>query len=515
MIFSSYPFVLLLLPAILVGCLALNRLGRGELAPWFLIAASFLFYAWWDWRLVWVLAASITVNLAIAASMERLRDSRLGTLLLLIAGISFNLLFLGYFKYTGFLANNLNVAIGTTLSFQDVVLPLGISFFTFQQIAYLVDLRCGHVTRHSLRDYVLFVSFFPQLIAGPIVRQHEMLPQLVAGRAGRLSPELFSQGLSIFVIGVAKKVLIADQIARYATPVFEAAAAGVSVPLVEAWGGALAYTFQIYFDFSAYSDMAVGLGLMVGVYLPINFNSPYKAQSLIEFWRRWHMTLSRFLRDYLYIPLAGNRKGPARRYLNIMIVMLLGGLWHGAGWTFVVWGGLHGMGLLINHAWRRLRGNLERPHPVYRAFCVVLTFGFVVVTWVVFRADDMSAAVNIVTGMAGMNGVVLPATYADHLGALAPVFKDWGVQFEAGYLYQGRSQVIWIVGLLAIVWVCPNTLAWAGYRPGAEDRGAVLPNVPSAIAWRPTIVWSLALSAIALTCLAYMSQVGEFLYFQF
>ena len=240
---------------------------------------------------------------------------------------------------------------------------------------------------------MLFVSFFPQLIAGPIVRHDEMIPQFAAGHSGRLRPERFAQGLSIFVIGVAKKVLIADQIASYATPMFEAAAAGVTIPFLEAWGGALAYTFRIYFDFSAYSDMAVGLGLIMGVRLPINFNSPYKAASPIDFWRRWHMTLSRFLRDYLYIPLGGNRKGPARRYLNLITVMLLGGFWHGAGWTFVVWGGLHGVGLPVNHAWHRLCGDSRRPRPAaYRALCVIATFGFVVVTWVVFRAEDMASA---------------------------------------------------------------------------------------------------------------------------
>ena len=363
---------------------------------------------------------------------------------------------------------------------------------------------------------MLFVSFFPQLIAGPIVRHDEMIPQFAAGHSGRLRPELFAQGLSIFVIGVAKKVLIADQIASYATPMFEAAAAGVTIPFLEAWGGALAYTFRIYFDFSAYSDMAVGLGLIMGVRLPINFNSPYKAASPIDFWRRWHMTLSRFLRDYLYIPLGGNRKGPARRYLNLITVMLLGGFWHGAGWTFVVWGGLHGVGLPVNHAWRRLCGDSRRPRPAaYRALCVIATFGFVVVTWVVFRAEDMASALNILAGMAGLNGVVLPTTYLGYLGPLAPVFQDWGVHFESGHLYRGRSQAMWIAGLLAVVCICPNTLAWAGYRPQGEAQAAVLPQVARALAWRPTIPWSLGLSLTALVSLVYMSRAGEFLYLQF
>jgi hypothetical protein len=341
----------------------------------------------------------------------------------------------------------------------------------------------------------------------------------VRGRAGWITAPAFAQGLAMFVLGVAKKVLIADHMGSYATPVFDVAAAGTAVPLLESWVGVLAYSLQIYFDFSAYSDMAIGLGRMFGIRLPVNFFSPYKASSLIEFWRRWHMTLSRFLRDYLYVPLGGNRKGPARRYVNLLIVMLLGGLWHGAAWTFVVWGGLHGLGLIVNHAWRKWHRRNGAPAPTRygRVAGTVVTCLFVTFAWVFFRAADFATAVNLLNGLAGLNGVVLPPTYATPLGGAAGVLADWGVRFETGYLFLGIKQVGWIAGLVAVVWFCPNTLQWARYR---APYGTVLQpgsGFPAMhlLAWRPNPAWALGLSALSITCLVYMSRTQEFLYFQF
>ena len=302
--FSSYAFVLFFLPATLLGAAILMRVGTQSARMLFLAAASILFYAWWDWRFVSVLALSLVVNYVIGLALARAARKPV-----LIAGIGFNLLLLGYFKYADFFIANLNAALGGDIGALAIVLPLGISFFTFQQIAYLVDVYRREAVEHSFGHYLLLVSFFPQLIAGPIVHHKEMMPQFVAGRAGRILPATFAQGLAIFMVGLFKKVMIADSISQFSNPVFDAAAGGQAVPLLEAWGGVTAYSFQIYFDFSAYSDMAIGLGLMFGLRLPINFNSPYRATSIVDFWRRWHITLSRFLRDYLYIPLGGNRQG--------------------------------------------------------------------------------------------------------------------------------------------------------------------------------------------------------------
>ena len=343
MLFSSFIFILLFLPATLLGWHIASRVAGGRFVLGVLVVASLFFYGWWNPAYLALLLVSITGNYVLGLMLHQDQQSRIH----LAAGITFNLGLLGYFKYAEFFS------IGGTeygsWRLEDVALPLAISFFTFQQIAYLVDVYRGESAERDPLRYVLFVSFFPQLIAGPIVHHKEMLPQFLGmGRTGVTSRNLAIGG-SIFLLGLGKKVLIADSLGGFADPMFNAVTAGVDPTLFEAWGVTLAYTFQIYFDFSGYSDMAIGLGAMFGLRLPINFNSPYKATSIIDFWRRWHMTLSRFLRDYLYIPLGGSRRNVPGRYVNLMIVMLLGGLWHGAGWTFILWGGVHGIYLVINH----------------------------------------------------------------------------------------------------------------------------------------------------------------------
>jgi len=512
--FSSYTFVLFFLPATLLGAAVLMRVGTQNARMLFLAAASILFYAWWDWRFVSVLALSLIVNYLVGLSLARQARKPV-----LAAGISFNLLLLGYFKYVDFFIANVNAAFGGDIAALSIILPLGISFFTFQQIAYLVDVHRREAVEHSFGHYLLFVSFFPQLIAGPIVHHKEMMPQFVAGRAGRILPATFALGLAIFIVGLFKKVMIADSISQFADPVFDAAAGGVAVPLLEAWGGVTAYTFQIYFDFSAYSDMAIGLGLMFGLRLPINFNSPYKATSIVDFWRRWHITLSRFLRDYLYIPIGGNRHGAARRYGALAAVMLLGGLWHGAAWTFVIWGGLHGGALIVTHFWRRKilrRATHAEPRtPLGRAIGITVTLLFVTITWVFFRSPDMDSAMTLLAGMAGLNGIVLPHTYLGYLGALGPAALEWGIRFEEAYLFLGLRQILWVLGLLAVVWFLPNTLQWAAYRPPPGTPTPRALNWTSVLRWRPTPAWALTLSAVSILCLLYMSRGGTFLYFQF
>ena len=351
MLFNSYEFIFLFLPVTFLVFMRLGARHRRWAAGW-LAVASLGFYAWWNPAFLPLLLASIACNYLVGLRLARPVIAAWSRKTVLALSITANLGLLAYFKYANFLLDNLNLVIGTDYRL-DLVLPLGISFFTFTQIAFLVDAYQGKAKEYHPVDYCLFVTFFPHLIAGPVLHHQEMMPQFARAETYRPNPENIAVGIAIFSIGLVKKVLIADAMAAHATPVFEAAEQGATLSFFTAWEGALAYTFQLYFDFSGYSDMAIGLARLFGITLPANFDSPYRAVNIIDFWRRWHMTLSRFLRDYLYIRLGGNRKGPVRRYMNLFVTMLLGGLWHGAGWTYVVWGGLHGCYLIANHFCRR------------------------------------------------------------------------------------------------------------------------------------------------------------------
>lgn len=417
MYFNSPEFLFVFLPVVFAGFYLLGAFAGKAAAISFLLLASMFFYAWWNPVYLPLFLASIVVNFFIGAylsrwhgDVQRAQRSRH----LLAAGIAANLSLLFYFKYAGFFAETVN-ALGGGMPHVEIALPLAISFFTFQKIAFLVDCARGRVKGNTLLNYATFVMFFPQLIAGPIVHYREMMPQLTRG--GQLRPDVrrVAVGISILVIGLFKKVVIADSLSKIASPVFLSAEQGAGIDFFQAWSGALAYSFQIYFDFSGYSDMAVGLAFLFGIRLPLNFYSPYAAASIISFWRRWHMTLSRFLRDYLYIPLGGNRRGTSRRYVNLLLTMLLGGLWHGAGWTFVVWGLLHGCFLVINQGWLSLtRGRRILPQAVSR----LLTFLCVVVAWVVFRAESFPSALKILSAMVSM-----PGNFSGHWALLAmPVF---------------------------------------------------------------------------------------------
>ncbi|HEX2727061.1 MAG TPA: MBOAT family O-acyltransferase, partial [Beijerinckiaceae bacterium] len=367
MLFNSVAFVFVFLPVTLALYALAGRAAGPAGARAALLAASLFFYSWWDIRFLPVLITSYLINYVAGLALGATPPGAHGARLLLAGSIGVNLMMLGYFKYIAFLVVTLNHAAGLTIAVPAVLLPLGISFFTFPQITYLVHVyRSGKAERDPVR-YGLFVAFFPQALAGPVTYAREMLPQFSHPAMGRLMAMDVAVGLAIFVIGLFKKVVLADSVAPYADLVFGAAAHGARPTLIEAWLGVLAYTFQIYFDFSGYSDMAIGLARMFGIPLPLNFHSPYKATSIIEFWRRWHISLSRFLRDYLYIPLGGNRHGGARRLANLMITMVLGGLWHGAGWTFVIWGALHGLYLVVNHLWRMLGARLGAPSPGWLA----------------------------------------------------------------------------------------------------------------------------------------------------
>lgn len=394
MLFQSQLFILAFLPASLglYYLCAGNRTARQLVV----VVASLAFYGAWDVRFVPLLVALTLLNWMVGQLHEAQgTDRRLDWP---VIGIVLNLALLGVCKFTNFFAGSAAALLGLPFSPWDIILPLGISFFVFQKISYLIDLRRGHAHAYPLLDFFMFVTFFPQLIAGPIVRHNEIIDQFRADPRGPQTAENISRGLVLFVIGLAKKLGIADHIAQTTDRLFEQAAHG-ALTAAEAWAASAAFTLQIYFDFSGYSDMAIGLGLMFGLRFPFNFDAPYRATSIREFWRRWHMTLSRFLRDYLYIPLGGNRGGGAGQARNVVVTMLLAGLWHGANWTFVVWGGLHGLALAVNGAWAR--AGLPMP----RLLGWALTLLFVMACWVLFRAPDFATAANILTGMAGLNGL--------------------------------------------------------------------------------------------------------------
>ncbi|HTW92761.1 MAG TPA: MBOAT family protein [bacterium] len=419
MLFNSYPFIFLFLPIALIGYFFLNWKRLVTAGKAWLALSSVVFYAYWNWRFVALLAASICFNYAVGATLLRLPPGARRRKAILAAGVVVNLLVLGYYKYANFFIANFNSFLSAHVGALRLILPLGISFFTFTQIAFLVDSSKGKANEYSFLNYILFVTFFPHLIAGPIIHHREMMPQFDRLRNKLLNWKNLSQGAYQFSIGLAKKVIVADAFAVWADKGF---AAHAPLNFIEAWTVTLAFTLQLYFDFSGYTDMALGLARMFNIILPRNFNSPYKALNVQDFWKRWHMTLSRFLRDYVYIPLGGNRKGKLRTHLNVLLTFVIGGFWHGAGWTFMLWGFLHGLGNVIHRIWEGANLRLGR------ALAWVMTFGFVSVCWVFFRARTLPGAVSVLRGMAGLNGVQLPRLLAGHLSLLTRV----GVEFTDG-----------------------------------------------------------------------------------
>lgn len=515
MLFNSYIFIFVFLPATLAGFFLLGRFSPAFAAAW-LTAASLFFYGWWNPLYVGLLALSICFNYACGVLIARAGTPGARKRVLIFA-VTANLAVLAYYKYANFFLANINEVAGSALSFGDIVLPLGISFFTFTQIAFLADAYYGKAREFNFVHYGLFVTYFPHLIAGPVLHHAEMMPQFRERATYRFSWENTAVGLTIFVIGLFKKVMLADGVGAYAKPVFDAAAAGVQLSALEAWCGALAYTFQLYFDFSGYSDMAIGLSRLFGIVLPLNFHSPYKAANIIDFWRRWHMTLSRFLRDYLYIPLGGNRKGHVRRYMGLLATMILGGLWHGAGWTFVLWGTLHGVYLVINHGWRALRRRLG--HDVGqttrwgRACGCLITFIAVVIGWVLFRSADLAAAGVMLKAMAGGNGLVLPDFWLPKWGATGAWLAEHGVRFGDTHDLVGGGVVNWIWILLLVVWLAPNTQQLLGaYRPALALFNE---RYQGWLAWRPVPLYALLTAALALLAIFNLHKQSEFLYFQF
>ena len=467
MLFNSGEFCFIFLPVTLALFYAAAHFRLTRLAIWILGIASALFYLYatpivpGPWGIpvppyLLLLLGSIVGNYAIGASLRHHRSRWF-----LAFGVFANLLVLSYFKYANFFVHNLDIWTGLGLSWPKIFLPLGISFYTFQSIAYLADCKQGKVGRHSMLDFAVFLHFFPQLIAGPIVHHREMLPQFRSLRTFVVNHRNLATGFALFTIGLAKKVLIADRFSNWVSEHFMHVD---RLSPAQAWAAVISFGFQLYFDFSGYSDMAIGLGLLFNVRYPQNFNSPYKSVSLIDFWRRWHMTLSRFLRDYVYIPLGGNRLGKGRRYVNLMITMLLGGFWHGAAWTYVIWGAWHGFFLAVNHAWEERGWKL--PHGVGRLLTLLVVF----LGWAFFRSHGFQESLTLLSTMFG-------GPHRSH---------DWPTE----------TQLVWLALITPVVLYAPNSL-----------------EIVSRM--KPNRVWACIIVILFLITAYHFDQTTEFLYYQF
>jgi len=509
MLFNSFAFILGFLPLALALFFLLGRLNRVWAAAW-LALASIAFYGYWSPKYIVLLLGSVACNFLGGRAIAKRAGSRGGRWLFAFA-VAVNLLLLGFYKYADFFASSANDLAKTHIPLLHIALPIGISFFTFTQIAFLADANKGIVKEYRFVHYLLFVSYFPHLIAGPILHHAEMMPQFESAAPYRFSARHFGVGLTIFTIGLAKKVLIADPFGEMVSPIFAAAHAGVPIRLLAAWVGVLAFTCQLYFDFSGYSDMAIGISKLFGIDLPINFASPYKSTSVIQFWQRWHMTLSRFLRDYLYFPLGGNRRGKLRRYLNLMTTMVLGGLWHGANYTFLIWGGLHGCYLMINHAWRSVFGQ-RQSGVLWTLVSGTVTFLAVAAAWIFFRAEDVPSAFNLVRGIAGFNGIAVhegASVFWQGVGRLFPqgaVFPEGAFQ----HLQFTSSRVELAVRFLSaavLLFAMPNTRQIADGIEGA------------CAAHRRSRIYQYAIPSLAglllVAALSQMQKASAFLYFQF
>lgn len=513
MLFNSYIFLLAFLPVtwaifFLVG--KYSHIG----AAFFLFLASLFFYGWWNYSYVALLLLSSLFNYGISRTILWGHNQRIKKTWLTV-GVVGDLVVLCYFKYFAFLLS----IFGLTPPDHTAMLPLGISFFTFTQIAFIVDTYRQQAALTTAVHYGLFVTYFPHLIAGPLLHHKQIIPQFSSREMYSPRLENVAIGITIFVLGLAKKVLIADSLAPYVDKVF-LPSNGTLVDMGEAWLGTLGYTMQIYFDFSGYSDMAIGISRMFNVTLPANFYAPYQSLSIIDFWRRWHITLSNFLRDYLYIPLGGNRKGITRRYINVFITMLLGGLWHGAGWTFVIWGGLHGLLLMINHWWRDLVQYFGwtsiMQTKLIRFCCWVITFLSVLLCWVFFRAPTLEGSLNIIRAMFGAHGMSMPlymkaffGEQPDHgwlryLGFSTNAFVDelFGFYlFVSLFIALCMPCIIHIMRQVTPALGLPKQVAGEGFFPG--------------ITWNPTRITAMVLAVLTVVLLLMLERPSVFLYFQF
>ena len=481
MLFNSYTFIFAFLPAMLLGYywLLRQRLILGS-KVW-LVAGSLFFYGYWNIIYIPLLLASIFINFFTGSALSSDSPLRVTKKQLLTFGIVFNISLLGYFKYADFFLTNFNTIFDTGVPLSHIILPLGISFFTFTQIAFLVDAYKEKVKEVDFLRYMLFVTYFPHLLAGPILHHSDMIPQFASRWNWSVRWRSINIGLFLFSIGLFKKVVIADTFSVWANTGFDTA---TTLNFLEAWATSISYTLQLYFDFSGYTDMAIGTSLMFNIKLPINFNSPYKAKDIQDFWRRWHMTLSRFLRDYIYIPLGGNKVAPLRNYFNLFTVFVIGGLWHGASWMFIIWGALHGGAIVIHRIWK------DFGFTMWGWLGWFITFNFVNVTWVFFRAKDLEGVMKVLGGMIGAGGIVLPNKLAEEFEFLSQygiTFGQWAQEIEA-------TGIKIFLFAITILWL-KNSNEWVIHLSG-----------------RKLFLISLGLWFYAMNSL---SAVSEFLYFNF
>jgi alginate O-acetyltransferase complex protein AlgI len=542
MLFNSTGFLFVFLPVTLVGFYLLGAISRSSAIRW-LILASLAFYAWWRPVNVLIIAPSIVINYIVARILLWLNENKGSpplTKSVLLLGILFNVIFLGIFKYTDFVTGAINDVFGANLVLRHIILPLGISFITFQKIAFLVDVQAGKVRSFTFQDYCTFVLFFPQLIAGPIVHYREMMPQFHAA-SGRFDKENFAVGLTLLSFGLFKKVILADKIALLVTPLYQQAATEGGTSFLMAWMAAIGFTLQVYFDFSAYTDMALGLARFFGIKLPPNFDSPLRASSIIEYWLRWHMTLTRFLTAYIYNPLQlwltrrriakgqrgfGGPNPELGAFLLLlmfptMLTMFIYGVWHGAGYGFIVFGLLHGLYLSINHGWRVLAARFWPDRKSYvrvmKPVGWLLTFVAVTFAMVFFRSPTLTSAIDIVRGLIGLNGIALPQGLVDQPGPLHALLRGLGIAATSWSVEDFARLAIWIFVLMAVALFCPNTLQiLSHYEPalGVKPQPAAR-GIGRLLKWDASLPWAIMVSGAAAIAIVFIRGPSEFLYWQF
>ncbi|MGD6778544.1 MBOAT family O-acyltransferase [Sutcliffiella horikoshii] len=487
MLFNSFEFIFVFLPIAFIVYFLLNKAKLLTIAKVWLVLFSLFFYSWWNISYLPLIIISMIFNYWIGKKLGDSRKVLFSRKTVLTIGITFNVGLLGYYKYSDFFIENINYIFSTNIALLNLILPLAISFFTFQQIAYLVDAYRNETKEFDFLNYALFVSFFPQLIAGPIVHHKEMMPQFANNRKKLINYRNIAVGIFIFAIGLVKKVGIADTFSVWATQGFSHTE---KLTLLDGWIASLSYTFQLYFDFSGYTDMAIGIALLFNIVLPTNFNSPYKALNIQDFWKRWHMTLGRFLTTYLYIPLGGNRKGKTRTYINLFLVFLISGFWHGAGWTFIFWGVLHGVAMVINRFWQALNIKLNK------ILAWLITFNFVNIAWVFFRAESFTDATNVLKAMLGFNGIILPDIAG--LESRLSFLTNYGLQFEEMIINNEviTQSVMFIIVFGLVCVLVKNTM---------ELKNANILN------WK-----YVGFTAAVLTyAILNLTKISEFLYFNF
>ncbi len=480
MLFNSFPYIFIFLPIVVIIYYILLKYRLVFASKIWLVFSSIIFYSWWDPKYTTLLLLSMLVNFAIGSSFyAKIFQDKNKRKCLLIFGLVLNIAILGYFKYANFFIDNINHLFNCGITLAKIVLPLGISFFTFTQITYLVDTYKKEADEYSFVNYLLFVTFFPHLIAGPILHHKEIMPQFNDLKRKVLRYDNIAKGLFLFIIGLFKKVCIADILSLYVANGF-----GTNISILEAWIIMLSYTLQIYFDFSGYCDMALGSAKMLNIDLPVNFNSPYKAISVQDFWRRWHMTLSRFLRDYIYIPLGGSKKGEFKTHKNILITMLIAGLWHGASWMFVLWGAVHGLAQCIHKLY------LKTKFQIPKAIAIIITFMFINFSWIIFRAENFNQAVKIYKALFNINNFIIPKTY--HL------------DFVFANNQNNYTEILLVLPIaILIVFLCKNSNEIVGNININSQRKAVKYGIIFAVTF---------IFCILQLCI---SSYSEFIYFNF